>query len=41
MIGVSGKQTVDLDVEWTKNSPCFKLTGEKSGEQSESTTGGV
>lgn len=23
----SGKQTVDLNVDWTKNSPCFKLTG--------------
>ena len=21
------KQTVDLNVDWTKNSPCFKLTG--------------
>lgn len=23
----SKKQTVDLNVDWTKNSPCFKLTG--------------
>lgn len=25
-----GIQTVDLNVDWKKNSPCFKLTGEKS-----------
>lgn len=29
----SGKQTVDLDVDWTKNSPCFKLTGERAKAQ--------
>lgn len=27
----SGKQTVDLDVDWKKNSPCFKLTGKEPG----------
>lgn len=35
----SGKQTVDLDVDWTKNSPCFKLTGEKSGERAKAQQG--
>lgn len=28
-----GMQTEDLNVEWAKNSPCFKLTGEKSGNR--------
>lgn len=28
-------QTVDLNVDWTKNSPCFKLTGKKSGKKAE------
>ena len=28
-----GIQTVDLNVDWTKNSACFKLTGEKSGDK--------
>lgn len=35
----SGKQTVDLDVDWTKNSPCFKLIGEKSGERAKAQQG--
>lgn len=35
----SEKQTVDLDVDWTKNSPCFKLTGEKSGERAKAQQG--
>ena len=35
----SGKQTVDLNVDWTKNSPCFKLTGEKSGERAKAQQG--
>lgn len=26
-------QTVDLNVDWTKNSPCFKLTGKKAEAQ--------
>lgn len=30
-----GTQTVDLNVDWTKNSPCFKLTGKKSGDRAE------
>ena len=29
------KQTVDLTVDWTKNSPCFKLTGINSGGKAE------
>lgn len=28
-----GIQTVDLNVDWTKNSACFKLIGEKSGDK--------
>lgn len=28
-----GTQTVDLNVDWKKNSPCFKLTGKKSGDR--------
>lgn len=30
-----GTQTVDLNVDWKKNSPCFKLTGKKSGDRAE------
>lgn len=30
-----GTQTVDLNVDWTKNSPCFNLTGKKSGDRAE------
>lgn len=32
-------QTVDLNVDWTKNSPCFKLTGKKSGKKAEAQQG--
>lgn len=32
-------QTVDLNVDWTKNSPCFKLTGKKSGNKVEAQQG--
>ena len=35
----SGKQTVDLNVDWTKNSQCFKLTGEKSGNKAKAQQG--
>lgn len=35
----SGKQTVDLNVDWKKNSPCFKLTGKKSGDRAEAQQG--
>ena len=28
-------QTVDLDVDWKKNSPCFKLTGKEPGGKAE------
>lgn len=31
----SGKQTVDLNVDWTKNSQCFKLTGINSKGKAE------
>ena len=31
----SGIQTVNLNVDWEKNSPCFKLTGKKSGDRAE------
>lgn len=34
-----GIQTVDLNVDWTKNSACFKLTGEKSGDKAEAQQG--
>ena len=34
-----GNQTVDLNVDWTKNSPCFKLTGKKSGNKAEAQQG--
>ena len=33
------KQTVDLNVDWRKNSPCFKLTGKKSGDRAEAQQG--
>lgn len=32
-------QTVDLNVDWTKNSPYFKLTGKKSGKKAEAQQG--
>ena len=32
-------QTVDLNVDWKKNSPCFKLTGKKSGDRAEAQEG--
>ena len=32
-------QTVDLNVDWTKNSPCFELTGKKSGDRAEAQQG--
>lgn len=35
----SGKQTVDLNIDWKKNSPCFKLTGKKSGDRAEAQQG--
>lgn len=34
-----GKQTVDLNVDWTKNSPCFKLTGKYSENKAEAQEG--
>lgn len=34
-----GMQTEDLNVEWAKNSPCFKLTGEKSGNRAKAQQG--
>lgn len=34
-----GTQTVDLNVDWKKNSPCFKLTGKKSGDRAEAQQG--
>ena len=33
------KQTVDLNVDWTKNSPCFKLTGINSEKKAEAQQG--
>lgn len=35
----SGIQTVNLNVDWEKNSPCFKLTGKKSGDRAEAQQG--
>lgn len=35
----SGIQTVNLNVDWKKNSPCFKLTGKKSGDRAEAQQG--
>ena len=34
-----GMQTEDLNVDWAKNSPCFKLTGEKSGNRAKAQEG--
>lgn len=35
----SGIQTVNLNVDWKKNSPCFELTGKKSGDRAEAQQG--
>lgn len=35
----SKKQTVDLNVDWTKNSPCFKLTGINPKDKAEAQQG--
>ena len=35
----SGIQTVNLNVDWKKNSTCFKLTGKKSGDRAEAQQG--